>query len=109
MKLFARQTESRLSKFTYRIKCPKCGEYSDKINTFFHRPCGSCGFVESNGRIRQRPRDYREVGKWEITETKFKVFGVSFKKVTTFEWIPSIETIEDFDFVRDELEQDFYY
>lgn len=89
MKFFRREVNTRLSRFTYRTKCPKCGEYNDKMNVFFHDPCISCSFMaKMNGSIKEKYGYYKEVGKWKITETRFKVFGVSFKKTKTFEWIP---------------------
>lgn len=109
-KLFGKQIETRLGRFTHRIKCPKCGGYNHDMNIFFHNPCTSCGYMAGiNTSIKERFGDHKEVGRWEITETRFKVFGVSFKTVKTFKWIPSVKNIENFDFIRDELEQDFYH
>lgn len=88
MKLFGKQIETRLGRFTYRVKCPMCGGYNDKMNVFFHDPCTSCGYMAGiNASVKERFGNNKEVGQWEISTITHTLLGLPIMTEKQFKWI----------------------
>lgn len=110
MKLWEKTSDKRLSRWTYRIRCPKCDNRKRGVDIYFHDPCPQCGFmIKPIWPPKKSLKNYKEVGQLEITETKFKILGIVVKRNVSFRWIPAVDNHNVVDFVRDEQEQDFYH